>query len=78
MPSWNRPQKAQGDLARTMDSPTNQLRRLNAEFDMAKIALGQALQPALIAVLPHDEFCHRIDADAQGRVRRRSAQRYDQ
>ena len=36
--------KAQGDLARTMDSPTNQLRRLNAEFDMAKIALGQALQ----------------------------------
>jgi hypothetical protein len=45
--------KAQGDLARTMDSPTNQLRRLNAEFDMAKIALGQALQPALIAVLPH-------------------------
>lgn len=43
---------AQGDLARTMDSPTNQLRRLNSEFDMAKIALGQALQPALIAVLP--------------------------
>lgn len=43
---------AQGDLARTMDSPTNQLRRLNNEFDMAKIALGQALQPALIAVLP--------------------------
>ncbi len=44
--------KAQGDLARTMDSPTNQLRRLNAEFDMAKIALGQALQPALLAVIP--------------------------
>jgi len=44
--------KAQGDLARTMDSPVNQLRRLNAEFDLAKIALGQALQPALLAVLP--------------------------
>jgi len=44
--------KAQGDLARTMDSPTNQLRRLNAEFDLAKIALGQALQPALLAVIP--------------------------
>ena len=43
---------AQGDLARTMDSPTNQLRRLNTEMDNAKIALGQALQPALIAVLP--------------------------
>jgi len=35
-----------------MDSPTNQLRRLNAELDQAKIALGQALQPALISVLP--------------------------
>jgi len=45
--------KAQGDLARTMDSPTNQLRILNNQFDQAKIALGQALQPALIAVLPH-------------------------
>jgi hypothetical protein len=44
--------KAQGDLARTIESPTNQLRKLNAQFDMAKIALGQALQPALIAVLP--------------------------
>lgn len=45
--------KAQGDLARTLDSPTNQLRILNNQFDQAKIALGQALQPALIAVLPH-------------------------
>jgi len=44
--------KAQGDLARTMDSPTNQLRKLNTQFDNAKIALGQALQPALISVLP--------------------------
>lgn len=43
---------AQGDLARTMESPTNQLRKLNNEFDQAKIALGQALQPALIAVMP--------------------------
>lgn len=43
---------AQGDLARTMDSPSNQLRKLNNEFDQAKIALGQALQPALIAVMP--------------------------
>ena len=44
--------KAQGDLARTLDSPTNQLRILNNQFDQAKIALGQALQPALISVLP--------------------------
>lgn len=43
---------AQGDLARTMESPTNQLRRLSNEFDQAKIALGQALQPALLAIIP--------------------------
>lgn len=43
---------AQGDLARTMESPTNQLRKLTNEFDMAKIALGTALQPALLAVIP--------------------------
>jgi hypothetical protein len=43
---------AQGDLARTMESPTNQLRKLNTEMDNAKIALGQALQPALLAVMP--------------------------
>ena len=45
-------EKAQGDLARTMDSPTNQLRRMSAQVDAAKIALGTALQPALLAVLP--------------------------
>lgn len=44
--------KAQGDLARTLDSPVNQLRVLKARADEAKIALGTALQPALIAVLP--------------------------
>lgn len=44
--------KAQGDLARTMESPTNQIRQLNAQLDAAKIALGTALQPALIAILP--------------------------
>lgn len=43
---------AQGDLARTMDSPTNQIRKMNAQLDQAKIALGQALQPALLAILP--------------------------
>lgn len=43
---------AQGDLARTMESPTNQLRKLSNEMDNAKIALGTALQPALLAILP--------------------------
>jgi hypothetical protein len=44
--------KAQGDLARTIDSPVNQLRKMNTQLDMAKIALGQALQPALLAIVP--------------------------
>jgi len=44
---------AQGDLARTLDSPVNQLRVLRAELEQAGIALGQALLPALQAVLPH-------------------------
>ena len=35
-----------------MESPTNQLRRMSAQVDAAKIALGTALQPALLAVLP--------------------------
>lgn len=43
---------AQGDLARTAESPTNQLRRMSAQVDAAKIALGTALQPALLAIIP--------------------------
>ena len=36
---------AQGDLARTIDSPVNKIRVLNNTLNMAKIALGQAFQP---------------------------------
>lgn len=43
---------AQGDLARTLESPTNQLRILTNKLNEAKIAFGTALQPALIAILP--------------------------
>ncbi|MDD4279631.1 MAG: hypothetical protein PHX74_07860, partial [Candidatus Sumerlaeales bacterium] len=43
---------AQGDLARTIDSPVNQIRLLNNQLDMAKIALGQAFMPIQAAVLP--------------------------
>ena len=39
--------KAQGDLARTMESPTNQLRRMKSELMEAFTALSQALLPAL-------------------------------
>lgn len=43
---------AQGDLARTIDSPVNQIRLLNNQLDMAKIALGQAFMPIQTVVLP--------------------------
>ena len=43
---------AQGDLARTINSPVNQIRLLNNTLDMAKIALGQAFQPIQAVVLP--------------------------
>lgn len=36
---------AQGDLARTMDSPANQMRRLKAEAQLLEIELGQKLIP---------------------------------
>lgn len=40
--------KAQGDLARTMDSPTNKLRALTARFQQAGIELGTRLLPLVI------------------------------
>ena len=43
---------AQGDLARTISSPVNQIRILGNTLDMAKIALGQAFQPIQAIVLP--------------------------
>jgi hypothetical protein len=42
---------AQGDLARTMDSPTNQLRILKGEINKAAIELGMSLIPAFKDVL---------------------------
>ena len=39
--------KAQGDLARTMESPTNQLRRMRSELMEAFTVLSQAMLPAL-------------------------------
>lgn len=43
---------AQGDLARTIDSPVNQIRLLKNTLDMAKISLGQAFQPIQAMILP--------------------------
>lgn len=44
---------AQGDLARTLESPANQLRILQAQFTMAAQAAGNIFIPALNAILPY-------------------------
>lgn len=43
----------QGDMARTLDAPANQLRVLRAQLDQAARALGNIFIPALNAVLPY-------------------------
>jgi hypothetical protein len=44
---------AQGDMARTLDQPANQIRILKAEFAQAARAIGNIFIPALQAVLPY-------------------------
>lgn len=44
---------AQGDMARTLEAPANQLRILQAQANQAARALGNVFIPALNAVLPY-------------------------
>ena len=44
---------AQTDLARTLQSPANQLRILEAQLNLAGRAIGSVFIPALNAVLPY-------------------------
>jgi hypothetical protein len=44
---------AQGDLARTLEAPANQLRILRAQFSMTARAIGDIFIPALNAILPY-------------------------
>lgn len=44
---------AQGDLARTLESPSNQLRILKAQLQMTARAIGNIFIPALNAILPY-------------------------
>ena len=44
---------AQGDMARTLDAPANQLRILQAQLKQAARALGNIFIPALNALLPY-------------------------
>lgn len=45
--------KAQGDMARTLNDPANQLRVLRAQLELAAQAIGSIFIPALNAVLPY-------------------------
>lgn len=42
----------QGDMARTLDQPANQIRVLKAQFEMAARSIGNVFIPALNAILP--------------------------
>lgn len=44
---------AQGDLARTLEAPANQLRILKAQVEMAGRAIGNIFIPALNAIFPY-------------------------
>ena len=44
---------AQGDMARTLDDPANQLRVLKAQVNMAAREIGNIFIPALNAILPY-------------------------
>lgn len=44
---------AQGDMARTLEAPTNQLRILKAQMEQATRALGNLFLPILKAILPY-------------------------
>ena len=44
---------AQGDSARTLEAPANQLRILQAQFNMAAREIGNIFIPALNAILPY-------------------------
>ena len=44
---------AQGDMARTLDAPANQMRILKAQFQMTAISIGNIFIPALQAILPY-------------------------
>ena len=45
--------EVQGDLARTLDSPTNQMRLLNAQLDQMQRSIGLLLLPLLNKVIPY-------------------------
>ena len=45
--------QVQGDMARTLESPANQIRILKAQLEQCSIAIGNLFLPALQAILPY-------------------------
>lgn len=52
--------QVQGDLARTLDSPTNQMRLLNAQLDQMTRSIGMTLLPILNKVIPYLNAIFRV------------------
>ena len=52
--------QVQGDLSRTLDSPVNQMRLLNAQLDQMKRSIGLVLLPLLNKILPYVNAIFRV------------------
>lgn len=52
--------EVQGDLARTIDSPINQMRLLNAQIDQMQRSIGMVLLPILNKLLPYLNAIFRV------------------
>ena len=52
--------EVQGDLARTLDSPTNQMRLLNAQLDQMQRSIGLVLLPLLNKIIPYLNAIFRV------------------
>lgn len=52
--------EVQGDLARTIDSPINQMRLLNAQIDQMQRSIGMVLLPILNKILPYLNAIFRV------------------
>lgn len=60
--------KAQGDMARTIDSPANQIRVLKAQFEMFARSIGEIFIPMLNKVLPYLIAFTRLMRDIAERI----------
>lgn len=60
----NQTSNAQGDLARTINSPSNQLRQLKAQVTQLGIAFSNFLMPIISAILPYLQAFTKVVTEA--------------